>query len=135
MSGRTELTAEDVQAVYSNELLGPAGNGDLLHYENRLRASLEEDTYRLAMKIQAEAATQDIYTVAAHQSLLQDYETIMPDVRQRADEALDVLINDGHLERASDGSYRLPFRLLRDWLHARFRDHHVPLGQRTRRQL
>ena len=134
MNGRTRLTAEDVQAVYSNDLLGPAGNGDLLHYENRLRESLEDNTYRLAMEIQAEAATQGVYTAAAHRSLLQVYETIMPDVRQRADEALDVLINDGHLEPAPDGGHRLPFRLLRDWLHARFRDHHVPLGQRTRRQ-
>ena len=130
MNERTRLTAKDVQAVYSNDLLGPAGNGDLLHYENRLRESLEENTYRLAMEIQAEAATQGVYTAAAHDSLLQLYAAIMPDVRQRADEALAVLVNDGHLEPAADGGHRLPFRLLRDWLHARFRDHHEPLEQR-----
>ena len=128
MSGRAELTAEDVQAVYSNELLGPAGDADLQHYENRLRESLEEDTYKLAMVIQVKAATQGVYTAEAHCSLRQEYGT-MPDVHRRADDALEALVNDGYLEQVPDGGHRLSFRLLEDWLRTRFRGH-VPLGQR-----
>ena len=53
----------------------------------------------------------------------------MPDIRGRIDEALDVLVHDGHLEYTENG-HRLPFRLLADWLRTRFRDHHVPLRER-----
>lgn len=94
-----------------------------------------EDTRWLAMEIQAEAASRGIYTAADHRSLLHRYAAIMPDVHQRADEALDVLVNDGELERASDGSYHLPPRLLEHWLYARSHDHHVPFSKRTRRPL
>ena len=53
----------------------------------------------------------------------------MPDIRGRTNEALDVLVHDGHLEYTENG-HRLPFRLLADWLRARFRYHHVPLRER-----
>ena len=129
MKDSARLTVADVEAVYNNELLGPAGNGDLQHYENRLRASLDEDTYRVAMEIQAEAATQGVFAAEARQGLQRTFSSVMPDVGKRIDDALDVLEHDGHLERAENG-YRLPFRLLEDWLRTRFRDHHVPLGKR-----
>ena len=129
MNGRTELTADDVRAVYTSELLGPAGNGDLLHYENRLKDSLDEDTYRIAMEVQAEAATQGVFTADARRNLEHVYSSVMPDIRGRVDEALNVLVHDGHLEYTEKG-HRLPFRLLADWLLARFRDHHVPLRER-----
>ena len=44
-------------------------------------------------------------------------------------EALDVLVHDGYLE-ASDDGHRFPFRLLKDWWAARFRDHHTPVASR-----
>ena len=129
MNGRTRLTAADVDAVYNNDLLGPAGNGDLLHYETRLEASLDEHTYRVAMEIQAEAATQGVFGAAARHGLQRAYAAIMPDVRDRIDDALNVLVHDGHLEQGPNG-YRLPFRLLEDWLRAKFGGHHIPLQQR-----
>ena len=132
MNDRSDLTVEDVHTVYKNELLGPAGHGDLLHYENRLRTSLDEDTFRLAMEIQAEAATQGTFTVAALRCLSECYASVMPAVGARIDQALDVLVHDGHLESFPDG-HRLPFRLLADWLRTRFGNHHVPLQQRSRK--
>ena len=131
MNDRARLTASDVESVYNSDLLGPAGNGDLLHYENRLQASLDDDTYRVAMEIQAEAATQGVFGAAARRGLQRAYAGIMTDVHARIDDALDVLVHDGHLEQAANG-YRLPFRLLEDWLRAKFRDHHIPLQQRDR---
>ena len=130
MKGRSRLTTADVTAVYGSDLLGPAGNGDLLHYENRLRASLNEDTYRVAMEIQAEAATQGVFAADARRGLQRAYSSVMSDVGNRIDQALDVLVHDGHLEHTENG-YRLPFRLLEDWLRARFSDHHVPLQKRV----
>ena len=130
MNGRTGLTPADVASVYNSDLLGPAGNGDLLHYENRLRASLDEHTYRVAMEIQAEAATQGVFTADARRGLQHAYSGIMGDVSDRIDDALNVLEHDGHLEQTENG-YRLPFRLLADWLRARFREHHTPLVKRA----
>ena len=129
MNGRTRLTAEDVRTVYDNELLGAAGDSDLPHYRNRLRKSLDERTYQVAMEIQAEAATQGIFTADARCALGRIYSNVVPNARERVDEALDVLVHDGHLER-TDGGHRLAFRLLDDWLRTRFSDHHVPLQQR-----
>ena len=130
MKARTRLTAADVNAVYNNDLLGPAGNGDLLHYENRLKASLDQDTYRVAMEIQAEAATQGVFADDARRGLQRAYSGVISEVGNRIDEALEVLIHDGHLEHVENG-YRLPFRLLADWLRTRFGDHHIPLGERA----
>ena len=129
MNGLTKLTAEDVRTVYESELLGPAGHLSLQHYENRLKEALDEDTYRIAMEIQAEAATEGVFTADARRFLQHSYSRVMPDVRNRIDEALDVLMHDGHLEETEDG-HRLAFRLLKDWLHTRFRGHHTPLQKR-----
>lgn len=129
MNGRTRLTAADVDSVYNNDLLGPAGNGDLLHYETRLKASLDEHTYRVAMEIQAEAATQGVFGAAARRGLQRAYAAIMPDIRDRIDDALNVLLHDGHLDQGPSG-YLLPFRLLEDWLRAKFGGHHIPLQKR-----
>ena len=130
MNNRTQLTVEDVRTVYDSELLGAAGDSDLPHYQNRLRKSLDERTYQVAMEIQAEAATQRIFTSDARRALERIYSNVLPNARERVDDALEVLVHDGHLER-TDGGHRLAFRLLDDWLRTRFRDHHVPLQKRT----
>ena len=129
MNDRTRLTTEDVRIVYDNELLGAAGDSDLPHYQNRLQKSLDERTYQVAMEIQAEAATQGIFTADARRVLERIYSRVLPNARERVDEALDVLVHDGHLER-TDAGHRLAFRLLEDWLRTRFSDHHAPLQQR-----
>ncbi len=129
MQGKDRVTVADVGTVYRTELLGPAGHNDLLHYETRLKDGLDEDRYRVAMEILAEAATQDVFTLAARRCLERVYETLVDDVPACVAETLDVLAHDGYLESTADG-YRFPSRLLKDWWAARFRDHHVPLGRR-----
>ena len=44
-----------------------------------------------------------------------------------------VLEHDGYLEAHIDGLH-IPFRLLKDWWAARFRDHHIPLESRLSEQ-
>ena len=51
------------------------------------------------------------------------------DATLNIEEALDVLIHDGYIEVGDDG-YHIPFRLLKDWLAARYRGHHTPLEVR-----
>ena len=129
MHGRDSVTVKDVGEVYENELLGPRGQSDLVHYETRLRDGLEEENYSIAMEILAEAATQGVFSLAARSRLGQVYAKVRDNVPGRISDTLDVLVHDGYLEAGGSG-YRFPSRLLRDWWAARFRDHYTPLQDR-----
>ncbi len=129
MRNLDRVTVEDVAEVYRTELLGPSGHNDLLHYETRLADALEGETYRIALEILAEAATQDVFTGQARRSLERWYAPVMEVPARHIAETLDVLMHDGYLEAGDDG-HRFPFRLLKDWWSARFRDHHTPLESR-----
>jgi hypothetical protein len=130
-TGGGRLRVADVEHVYRNELLGPSGQTDLVHYETRLKDGLDDESFSLAMEILAEAPVVGECTGKARQLLASDYDEIINDVRARITNTLEVLVHDGYLE-ASDGDYRFPSRLLRDWWGARFRDHHIPLANRER---
>lgn len=130
-SDGARLTVDDVDQVYQNELLGPSGQSDLVHYETRLKDGLDDDAFLLAMEILAEAAVTDRFDGEARRLLATDYARIVEDAVARINHTLDVLVHDGYLED-SGGVFRFPSRLLRDWWWARFRDHHVPLRDRQR---
>ena len=129
MRGLDRVTVADVAEVYRTELLGPSGQNDLVHYETRLADALEGETYRIALEILAEAATQGVFTSHARPCLERLYAPVMEAPNRHIAEALDVLIHDGYLETGNDG-HRFSFRLLKDWWAARFRDHHTPLASR-----
>lgn len=129
MRNLDRVTVEDVAEVYRTELLGPSGQNDLVHYEARLADALEGETYRIALEILAEAATRDVFTGHARRCLERWYAPVMEALTRHIAEALDVLMHDGYLEAGDDG-HRFPFRLLKDWWAARFRDHHTPLASR-----
>lgn len=130
-TGGARLTVDDVAQVYQNELLGPSGQNDLVHYETRLKDGLDDHGFSLAMEILAEAAVTEQFDGEARRLLAADYERIIEDVAACITHTLEVLVHDGYLDQ-SDGVFRFPSRLLRDWWLARFRDHHVPLRDRTR---
>ena len=130
MQGRERVTVEDVEEVYRTELLGPSGQNDLMHYETRLQEGLEEESYPIAMQILAEAATQEVFTPNARRCLERLYSAVVADAAERIMDTLDVLVHDGYLEVDTDGGYRFPSHLLKDWWAARFRDHHTPLKSR-----
>ena len=130
MQGRTRMMVADVDAVYRTELLGPSGQSDLAHYETRLKDAFDEDAYSVAMKILAEAATQQVFTTAARRNLEMACAPIMSEAPQRIAEAMEVLEHDGYLV-AGDHGHRFSSRLLQDWWAARFRDHHIPLDPRS----
>lgn len=129
MQDRDRVTMEDVDNVYFNELLGPSGQNDLIHYETRLKAGLDSESFTIAMQILAESATQDQFTPGAKRALERLYSTLLSDAPRRIVETLDVLVHDGYLEADKDG-HRFPSLLLKDWWSARFRNHHVPLLNR-----
>ena len=132
MQGRNCVTVADVEEVYRTKLLGPSGQADFLHYEKRLKQGLDDETFKIAMEILAEAATQGAFTASARRNLSREYATILSDAPDRISEALDVLAHDGYLTAARAG-HRFAFRLLQDWWAIRFRDHHTPLASRSQR--
>ena len=130
MQGQDRVTVTDVGEVYSNILLGPSGQNDLVHYETRLKDGLDDDNFSIAMEILADASIQETFTPDARLCLERLYSTVVDDASGRVADTLAILVHDGYLEAASDG-HRFPSRLLRDWWAARFRDHHVPLEARS----
>ncbi len=130
MSGKNRVTLQDVATVYRTEVLGASGQGDLLHYETRLQQGLDEDCFKIATQVLAEAATQGVFSAAARRSLAQRHAKVQKDVQRHITETLAVLEHDGYLERTNEG-HRIPFRLLKDWLASRYRDRHTPLERRS----
>ena len=129
MQGLDQVTVADVGEVYRTKLLGPWGQGDLVHYETRLKEGLDDGGHRIAMDILAEAATQEAFTPSARRCLERLHARIVDDAAGRIADTLDILVHDGYLEAGDDG-HRFPSRLLQDWWSARFRDHHTPLEAR-----
>ena len=130
MHGRDRVTVEDVAEV-RNELLGPSGDNDLVHYRTRLEEGLgDEERCTIAMEILAEAAAEGVFTPDAGRCLARLHAPSGGDLPDRIAEVLEVLVHDGYLEAAEDG-HRFPFRLLKDWWSARHCDHHTPLRSRV----
>ena len=101
-----------------------------MHYQTRLKEGLDDErSHTIALEILAEAATQKAFTPDARRCLARLYSPVGDDVPDRIAEVLGVLVHDGYLETGGNG-HRFPFRLLKDWWSARFRDHHIPLGSR-----
>ena len=120
----------DVDDVYRNDLLGPAGQNYLVHYEARLNDGLGDDQdLTIAMEILAEASTKDVFTPEAQRQLGRLYLPIVDDAPDRISEVLDILEHEGYIE-SCDGGRRFTSRLLKDWWAARFGNNHVPIERR-----
>lgn len=130
-TGGARLTVDDVDQVYQNELLGPSGQNDLVHYETRLRDGLDDNGFSLAMEILAEASIAGQFDGEARRLLAEEYDHFIEGATACIINTLEVLVHDGYLED-SNGIFRFPSRLLRDWWFARFRGHYVPLRDRQR---
>lgn len=130
MHGQDRVAVEDVDDVYRNDLLGPAGQNYLVHYEARLNDGLGDDQdLTIAMEILAEASTKDVFTLEAQRQLGRLYLPIVDNAPDRISEVLDILEHEGYIE-SCDGGRRFTSRLLKDWWAARFGNRHVPIERR-----
>ena len=59
LDGRRQASLEDVERVYTDEMLSIRGQADLDHYESRLKLVLGPDGYRAALSLLTEAAVND----------------------------------------------------------------------------
>ena len=133
-AGRRAATMEDVERVYTNEMLGVRGQMDLEHYEGRLRMVLGREGYRSALEILTEAAVGDGLlsgdTVGRYREYLQGGSKDEAEADPvPVEDVLRVLEHDGYLERDGD-NYRFVSGLLEDWWRARHGGHFVSIERR-----
>ena len=121
-AGRRTASLEDVERVYTDEMLGIRGQMDLEHYESRLRMVLGDEGYRAALEMLTEAAVNDGRLRDA--AVGQHRESLAAEAGAGADplpvkDVLHVLEHDGYLARQGDG-YRFVSGLLEDWWRVRY---------------
>ena len=116
---RNEATLADVQRVYQDDLLGPRGQTDLLHYEERLQMVLGEQGNAVARRLLTAVATND--GLLEYSAVDDHFEVVdSADGEYPVEDVLHVLVHDGYVERLPDG-YRFVSGLLEDWWRARYR--------------
>ena len=124
-TGRRDATLDDVERVYTDDMLGPRGQLNLEHYETRLRMLLGNEGYRVALEILTETAVND---GRLSRDAVDRYRGYFPVQIQTppsgeadfmpVEEILYVLEHDGYLERREDG-YQFVSGLLEDWWRLR----------------
>ena len=116
-AGRRSASLEDVERVYTHEMLGIRGQMDLEHYESRLRMVLGDEGYRVALEMLTEAAVNG--GRLRDDAIGRHRESLAATAEARSDplpieDVLHVLEHDGYLARQGDG-YRFVSGLLEDW--------------------
>ena len=130
--GRRAVSLDDVERVYTDEMLSIRGQLDLDHYESRLKLVLGPDGYRAALSLLTEAAVNDgLLRHGAIDQYRDDFRIwAVNDEPVPIDDVLRVLEHDGYLEPHGDG-YRFVSGLLEDWWRARHERHFRPVAQRA----
>ena len=114
---RANRSLEDVDRVYTTEMLGVRGQMDLEHYESRLRMVLGAKGYPAALDILTEAAVND--GLLHSDAIDQYYEYFQAEADPVSiKDILSVLEHDGYLARQGD-NYRFVSGLLEAWWYAR----------------
>ena len=134
-AGRREASLEDVESVYTGDMLAVRGQADMEHYESRLKTVLGKAGYRTALEFLTEAAVNSGFLTGdaidryrAHLASSAGDEEAEP-APATAEDVLYLLQHDGYLERDGDG-YRFVSGLLEDWWRARHSRHFVPIERR-----
>lgn len=105
---------KDVGIVYKEDMLGPRGYNELVHYEERLKLVLGEELLPATLAILAAAASKRVLTYVAIPQLLKEYGLTDPAVEEARKKIIQVLEHDGYLEEKGAG-YVFVSRLVRDW--------------------
>ena len=117
-AGRVTASAEDIEQVYNEEMLGVRGQMDMAHYEERLKMVLVDEAYRVALEMLTEAAVSDGRLSADAIDRQRELQASEANPVQIED-VLHVLEHDGYLARQDDG-YCFISGLLEDWWRVRY---------------
>ena len=131
--GRSVATLDDVEGVYRNDMLGTRGQMGLDHYEIRLKSTLGNHGYQVALDLLTEAAVGGGRLRDDAVGLYREYfEARNSDARRdviAVEEVLRQIEHDGYLGRGDEG-FRFVSGLLEDWWHARHGRYFVPIAKR-----
>jgi hypothetical protein len=116
---KAEFSQADAEEVYLHDMLGPRGNTELAHYEERLLMVLGRELGTLAVGILTETAVTGSLAPQAAHAIAAEYaaDATAPEKSLRI--VLGVLEHDGYL-RKERNQYEFVSRLLRDWWRDRF---------------
>ena len=132
LRGRRQASLEDVERVYTDEMLSIRGQADLDHYESRLKLVLGPDVYRAALALLTAAVNGGVLQRAALALYREHFQVwSVTDDPVPIDDVLGVLEHDGYLAPWGDEEYRFVSGLLEDWWRARHGRHFVPVARRA----
>lgn len=119
-TGRRRASLEDVERVYTDELLGVRGQTDLEHYQSRLKLVLGREGYGTALELLTEAAVSGgVLWRDAIDRRQTDSQAWAEADAVPVDDVLHLLEHDGYLARQGD-DYRFVSGLLEDWWRTRY---------------
>ena len=120
----------DAAQVYEHELLSVRGQIDLVHYEDRLRTVLGNQSYTVALGLLTEAAVNGgLLTHETARRYLEMSPSSPYDEGVPVEHVLYSLEHDGYLE-SQDGGYGFVSGLLENWWRARHGQYFTPINQR-----
>ncbi len=127
---RRDATLNDVERVYSEDMLGVRGQVHLEHYQSRLRLVLGDVGYEVALELLTQAAVSDGRLSDASIGQYEAYRSVVSEESAaRVTDVLHVLEHDGYLVRGDDG-YRFVSGLVEDWWRARNARGFIPFAER-----
>jgi hypothetical protein len=121
---KQKISADEIEHIYQEGMLGIAGHAELTHYEERLKLVLGEDDFTLALDMLTETAVTGVLRGDGMEQLRRDAgarlqtQGITRDLVMAQKDILWVLEHDGYL-RKTDQGYVFVSNLLHDWWNAR----------------
>lgn len=119
-TGRRRASLEDVEQVYTEEMLGVRGQIDLEHYDSRLKMILGREGYRTALEVLKLAAVEG---GVLYGDCIDRFREHFPAADEGdpipIEDVLHVLEHDGYLAKQGD-RYRFVSGLLEDWWRTRY---------------
>ncbi len=127
---KNTISIEDVERVYSQEMLSVHSQVELDHYEERLKLVLGEDKYTLALDLLTEVAVTGKLDKKGIEMFSAFYRTrLEEDALTVIREIIFVLEHDGYLESSSEG-YIYISKLLCEWWKARYENFYTVIIER-----
>lgn len=123
-NNKATFSKADAEEVYLRDMLGPRGNTELAHYEERLLMVLGRGLGTLAVGLLTTTAVAGHLSAEAAGAVAAEYIADGGAPQESLRVVLEVLEHDGYLQRIT-GRYEFASKLLGDWWRERFASPYV----------
>ncbi len=125
---RSEATADDVEKIYLQEMLGVQTHTYMQHYESRLSTIFGKLDYTIALEILTYTATRKILDSETIRRYKEYYQAQENGDTLPVEHIVYALHHDGYLEpREDDGAYQFVSSFVEDWWYKRHSQYFVPV--------